>query len=162
MDVIKDMKNFIILTCICFFSFSNNYCKDKSWNIKSSIPVNNSEQTIEISRKQNPSYEIISTNCSKDKKCVVIVFCPPDSFVKGEMEKIALKFSSEFKDKKVVNINLFDNKDIAESYAKGTRNLGDLQNERRGWYLRTNDKEFLLFFPNSQERNKVESIKLKP
>jgi hypothetical protein len=65
---------------------------------------------------------------------------------------------NDFEAKKVINVNIFDRRDLAKSYAEGTRNLGSIQDERRGWYLRKDKTEFLLYFPDPTLRGKPVSL----
>ena len=111
--------------------------------------------------KDKAEYEVLKVACSKDGNCGVIIYCDPSSFNEKDMTRIGERLSQQFREKIVVNANLFDSRDIARSYANGTRSLGDLQVERRGWYLRTADREFLLFTPDPAKSNEQISIKLK-
>jgi hypothetical protein len=155
------MKITLITICICFYIFADGSCKGQVREPQSNVDPNPRKSVPRNSNRQVADYEIISAGCSQDQKCLVIAFCDPKLFTQEGMERIAWGLSNEFKDKTVVNVNLFDKRDLAKSYAKGTRSLGDLQNERRGWYLRTKDREFLLFSPNPANQGKLISVKPK-
>jgi hypothetical protein len=99
--------------------------------------------------------------CSDDHKCVVIAFCDPALFTKENMTRIAKKVSERFEKRAVVNISIFDNKSLAEGYADGVGNLAEIQRDRRAWYLRTAQKEFLLFLPDTEKPDNYVSINLR-
>ena len=157
------MKISMILICIGLYIGGEGSCESKAQrstpegNLVYAESIGNS---VEYQKNQELRYEVLKVSCSANENCSVIAFCNPTLFNKDDMKKIARKLSNDFKNKKVVNVHLFDVKGVAESYSKGTRSLGDLQYERRGWYLRTDDREFLLFFPDSNRKEKPISIKL--
>ena len=155
------MKTFILLICLCFYGLGEQSCNSKAQNSKSEKPNNNNKNILSNSETQEQEYEILDIGCTEDERCIVIAYCPPTLFNKEDMEKIVEKLSVQFNEKKLVNVNLFDKRDIAEAYAKGIRDLGGLSNERRGWYFRNDNKEFLLFFPDGIIRNKPVSVKPK-
>ncbi len=78
------------------------------------------------------------------------------------METVAKILSEQFRSMNVVNVSIFDKKGLAESYAKGTRNMGNLSSERRGWYLRTDEQEFLQYLPDGAAQNEPAIILLSP
>lgn len=155
------MKICILMICLCFYGVGEQSCKSKIQDSKSEKNRNNDGKVLNNVETQEPEYEVLKVGCTEDEKCIVIAYCDPTLFNEAGMEKIAEKLSIDFREKKVVNVNLFDERERAKAYAKGTRNLGDLQNERRGWYLRTDDREFLLFFPDPTRQGKPISIKPK-
>lgn len=153
------MKLFILLICLSLSLIGDKTCKSKKEYPKSERYGNRQELKTDAARSFKMEYEILMNSCSKDQNCIVIVFCDPAFFNEEDMKNIVEEFSADFSDKRVVNLSLFDDEDIAKAYAAGTRNLGNLQNERRGWYVRTEDTEFLLFFPDSDRRGKQLVVK---
>lgn len=161
MDANKTMKICILLLCLCFYAGVEKSCKSKAQHSRPENNLTNVGTATNGSQTQEPKYEILDVGCTPDEKCVVIAYCDAALFNREDMEKIAEKLSIEFEKKKVVNVNLFDKKDLARAYTKGIPSPRELQYDRRGWYLRTDDREFLLFFPDPARRGKQISIKLK-
>lgn len=106
--------------------------------------------------------EVLHVGCTDDEKCVVIAFTNDKHFNEADMRKAAEELSEIFEDKNVVNVDIFDRKDLAEAYVKGVRNIGQSAAERRGWYLKMPDREFLLFFPDREREKKQIAVKLFP
>lgn len=118
------------------------------------VNVNSINAVSRDGQKPNELCEILKSGCNANRKCVVIAYCAPKLFSRQNMTHVMHYFSSEFKNQLVVNVSLFDNLGVASSYVEGTRNLGNLQNERRGWYVRTSEREFLMFFRDPVNRGK--------
>lgn len=107
------------------------------------------------------AYELLHIGCSSNGNCTLIIYATPSLFDQEGMSRIAKTLSTKYKDKGVVNANLFDTRSVAMAYVAGNRSLGDLQNERRGWYVRTKKKEFLLFFADPTNRTRTSVVKIK-
>lgn len=160
MNVSRIIKTYLLLVCLCVYGLGKHSYNGKAQNSGLEKHENNAENFLSGRKTQRPKYEVLDVGCTKDERCIVIAFCDPAFFSKETMEKIAEKLSIEFRKKKIVNVNLFDKRDIAKAYAKGTRELGGIPRERRGWYFRSSEKEFLLFSPD--ENNHDELISVKP
>lgn len=155
------MKISIILICLCLLGVGERACKSKAQNSRPENHRTDMPTVMKESETKEPKYEVLMNSCTEDENCMVIAYCDPDFFNTKDMEKLVEKLSIDFKKKKVVNVNLFDNKDLARAYAKGIPSPRELQYDRRGWYLRTDDREFLLFFPDPARRGKQISVKPK-
>lgn len=153
------MKTYIICAFI-FLLLSDDACRSRAQVSEDNRKPRSLDGRLQkMSEMPDVSYEIIMSNCEPSESCIVIAYCDPIFFNESDMKHISESISRDFKDSSVVNLSLFDKKELAESYAKGTRNLGALQQERRGWYFRQGNKEFLLFYPDSNRRSKPISVR---
>lgn len=137
-NVIDGCSSFLVLTLLCAVG-----CQvTPQATVEARLP-----STAEFSF-DGVKYSILDISCTPAAKCVVIAYCSPRHFNLNEMSKLARQLSDRFRSKSVVNVNVFDNRQIADGYAKGNRDIGDMQKERRAWYFRDRTREVFLFFPD--------------
>ncbi len=146
------MKTFIVFACL-FLLFRADVASATNFGTLDQAQRN-------IGRIRGPEFEVLKVKCTKDESCIAFVYCDSKLFNERDMERIGMKLSRRFGNKRVINANLFDDKEIAEAYIKGVRGLGGIQVERRGWYLRFDDREFILFSPDPTNRDSQTAIKL--
>jgi hypothetical protein len=124
--------------------------------------INNLNKTSSASADlQNGKYEILGKGCSKLDPCLVTIYLGARFFNEKNMKEIANQLSLQFKDKKVINVDIFDDKELAIAHVTNNAEPQERQLDRRGWYFRYNNQEVLLFKPDKKDQSKFIRINLK-
>ncbi len=74
------------------------------------------------------------------------------------MERLGKELAAKYKDREVVNFDVFDDKEIIEAFLEGNRNPNQIQVDRRAYFLHIAECGDLLFY--KPEKNKLEVVNL--
>src|SRR5690606_28483468 len=103
----------------------------------------------------------LNLKCSENGACMGIAVTAAVHFNEEKLRTIATELSRSFRDKKVVNVSLFDDGETAAAFAEGVRNIAEIQNDRRAWYHKSAEKEVFLYFLHPTNREKPKLIDLR-
>lgn len=103
-------------------------------------------------------YKIRSEYCSTTNKCIVLAYVEPTRFDKANMQKLAGELTGKYKDKAIVNFNIFDDEKLIDAFLNGKRSPSQIHIDRRAYFLHNVDCGGLLFYKS--EENKLKVIRL--
>ena len=116
------------------------------------------KEKIEIDDLTIPYYKLINTTCTEAGSCYLMVFLESKYFNKDRLVKVIKDVSKEFTDKKGISIALFDDLELAQSFAEGKREYVNLAFDSRGKYVKGGDKEFLIFSPTKSRLGDLSDV----
>ena len=90
----------------------------------------------EISVAQTSSVvKIRSEKCGSDNKCFIFAFAKTKRFDEPNMKKLAAELAERYKERAIVNFNIFDNDDLIDAFLDGKRSPSQIQSDRRGYFI---------------------------
>lgn len=104
-------------------------------------------------------YKIQSEKCGDDNKCFVFAFIEPERYDEANMQRLAEDLAAKYKDRAVVNFNVFDDEKLTEAFLNGKRSPSEVQVDRRAYFLHIAECGDLLFY--KPKKNKIKVIRLK-
>jgi len=149
----------IIIFLFIFFIAENIGCfAQKQSDTKSAESKENSKQ----SNATKIPYEVVGTICTEENVCYLIVYLDRKHFNGKDLLELIENATEGFKDKKGLTISFFDDLELAKSFASGKRDGINLSSDRRGWYIRAGNTEFLIFSPCSRKKKLTGDYPCKP
>lgn len=103
-------------------------------------------------------YKILKTTCTKTDSCYVITYVDSKYFNKDDLPKVTEGLSKEFEKKRGLTVWLFDDLDLAESFASGKREYVNIASDTRGKYVRGGNEEFLIFSPRKKRLGDLSDV----
>lgn len=155
MGVNRMIRIIAVFFILSFTSVGDRYCVSRAQTSECDKKITLSERSASL---RKGDFEILKSYCTDDGKCIVIAYSKAETFNRDGMNLIATEISVRYRDSKVVNVSLFDDREMASSYAQGIGDPRELASDRRAWFLKFDGKEFLLFYPDRERKQEVERV----